>query len=51
MKTATTDRSHASELNPPENITPSIGTTINAILILAPLSLILIGLFSGLINP
>jgi len=43
--------SHASELNPPENITPSIGTTINAILILLPLSLILLGLFTGVINP
>ena len=43
--------SHASELNPPKNITPSIGTTINAILILLPLSLILLGLFTGVINP
>ncbi|AFY91661.1 hypothetical protein [Chamaesiphon minutus] len=43
--------SHASELNPPDNITPSIGTTINGILILLPLTLILVGLFSGVINP
>jgi hypothetical protein len=39
-----------SELNPPENITPSIKTTINAILILLPLALFLLGLFTGLIN-
>jgi hypothetical protein len=39
-----------SELNPPENITPSIGTTINAILILLPLSLFLLGLFTGFIR-
>jgi hypothetical protein len=47
----TTDRTHASELNPPDNITPSIGTTINGILILTPLTLLLIGLFFGVINP
>jgi hypothetical protein len=39
-----------SELNPPQNITPSIGTTINAILILLPLSLFLLGLFTGFIR-
>jgi hypothetical protein len=47
----TSNNSHASELNPPENITPSIGTTINGILILTPLTLILVGLFSGALNP
>ncbi|WP_310487627.1 purine permease [Chamaesiphon sp. VAR_69_metabat_338] len=46
-----TDRSHASELNPPDNITPSIGTTINGILILLPLTLVIVGLFFGVINP
>jgi hypothetical protein len=46
-----TDRSHASELNPPDNITPSIGTTINGILILTPLTLVLVGLFFGVLNP
>jgi hypothetical protein len=39
-----------SELTPP-NITPSVGTTINGILILLPLSLFLLGLFTGVINP
>jgi hypothetical protein len=39
-----------SELNPPENITPSIKTTTSAILILLPLSLFLLGLFTGLIK-
>lgn len=39
-----------SELTPP-NITPSIGTTINGILVLLPLSLFLLGLFTGVINP
>ncbi|WP_373542232.1 purine permease [Chamaesiphon sp.] len=47
----TSSNSHASELNPPENITPSIGTTINGILILLPLTLVLVGLFSHVINP
>jgi hypothetical protein len=44
------DSQYKSELNPPENITPSIGTTINAILILLPLSLILIGFYTGAID-
>ncbi len=39
-----------SELNPPENITPSIKTTINGILVLLPLSLFLLGLFTGIID-
>ena len=43
--------SHNSELNPPENTTPSVGTTINGILILMPLSLVIIGLYFGVINP
>jgi hypothetical protein len=44
------DTSHNSELNPPD-ITPSIGTTINSILILLPLTLILVGLYAGMLNP
>jgi hypothetical protein len=44
------DTTHNSELNPPD-ITPSIGTTINSILILLPLTLILIGLYAGTLNP
>jgi hypothetical protein len=40
-----------SELNPAEeNITPSIQTTLSGILILLPLALFLLGLFTGLIN-
>jgi hypothetical protein len=49
-KIAAKDSQHKSELNPPENITPSIGTTINAILILLPLSLILLGFYTGAID-
>ncbi len=47
---AAKDSQHKSELNPPENITPSIGTTINAILILLPLSLLLLGFYTGAID-
>jgi hypothetical protein len=43
--------SQTSELNPPENITPSINTTLSGILILLPLTLLLIGLYFGVINP
>jgi hypothetical protein len=50
-KVATADTQSNSELNPPENITPSTGTTISAILMLAPLSLFLIGLYFGVIDP
>jgi hypothetical protein len=50
-KVATADTNSKSELNPPENITPSTGTTINAVLILTPLSLFIIGLYFGVINP
>jgi hypothetical protein len=39
-----------SELHPPENITPSIGTTISGILVLLPLALLLVGLYSGVIG-
>ncbi len=40
----------SSELNPPDNITPSIQTTINGILILLPLSLLIVGIYSGAID-
>jgi hypothetical protein len=39
-----------SELTPP-NITPSVSTTMSGILVLLPLSLFLLGLFTGVINP
>jgi hypothetical protein len=40
-----------SELNPPENITPSVGTVLSGIMILLPLGVFLIGLYSGAIKP
>jgi hypothetical protein len=40
-----------SELNPPSNITPSTGTVVSGILLLLPLFLLFIALYSGLINP
>jgi hypothetical protein len=39
-----------SELNPPENITPSIKTTLNGILVLLPFALFFLGLFTGIID-
>jgi hypothetical protein len=39
-----------SELTSP-NITPSVSTTMSGILVLLPLSLFLLGLFTGVINP
>lgn len=36
-----------SELNPPENITPSVSTTISGILLLLPLFLLIVGVYSG----
>jgi hypothetical protein len=42
---------HRSELNPPENITPSIATTLAGIMVLLPLSVFLIGLYSGVLRP
>ena len=49
-KVAAANPQYKSELNPPENITPSTGTTVNTILILTPLSLVLIGLYFGWID-
>jgi hypothetical protein len=39
-----------SELNPPSNITPSVGTTLGGILFFVPLTLLLVGFYSGLIK-
>jgi hypothetical protein len=36
-----------SELNPPNNITPSVATTLSGLLILLPLGVFLIGMYSG----
>ncbi len=44
MKTNSPKRS---ELNPPDNITPSLGTTLSGIMVLLPLGVFLIGLYSG----
>ena len=40
-----------SELNPPENITPSVKTITSTLLILLPIFLLFLGLFAGLIKP
>lgn len=39
-----------SELNPPVNITPSVKTTMTGIIVLLPLSLLLLGLFTGFLK-
>ena len=44
------DTSRRSELNPPENITPSVGTTLSGILIFLPLVLVLVYLYSSAIR-
>jgi hypothetical protein len=49
-KIAAKNSQYKSELNPPENITPSIGTVINAILIFTPLTLVLLGFYTGAID-
>jgi hypothetical protein len=36
-----------SELHPPDNITPSVGTVLSGIMFLLPLGVFLIGLYSG----
>ena len=43
--------SSASELNPPKNITPSTKTVLTGILILMPLTLALVGFYTGGLNP
>jgi hypothetical protein len=40
-----------SELNPPDNITPSVATTLSGMLILLPLGVFLIGMYSGAFSP
>jgi hypothetical protein len=40
-----------SELNPPDNITPSVATVLSGIMILLPLGVFLIGLYSGTLKP
>jgi hypothetical protein len=36
-----------SELNPPDNITPSVATVLSGMMVLLPLGVFLIGLYSG----
>ncbi len=43
--------SNPSELNPPQNITPSTGTVLSALAVLLPITLLFLGLFTGMINP
>jgi hypothetical protein len=40
-----------SELNPPENITPSKGTVFSALAVLVPIFLLFLGFFTGVLNP
>jgi hypothetical protein len=40
-----------SELNPPDNITPSLATTLSGIMVLLPIGVFLIGLYSGVFKP
>ncbi len=43
--------SNKSELHPPENITPSTGTVFSALAVLLPITLLFLGLFTGILNP
>ncbi len=43
--------SKSSELNPPENITPSAKTVFSALAVLLPITLLFLGLFTGALNP
>ncbi|WP_431628693.1 hypothetical protein [Alkalinema pantanalense] len=45
-----TPTSQASELNPPYNITPSFKSIMTGILTLLPLTILLVGFYSGAIN-
>ena len=49
MKTNTS--SQGSELKPPYNITPSTKTTVTGILVLLPVTLFVLGIATGAINP
>jgi hypothetical protein len=40
-----------SELNPPDNITPSVATTLSGIMVLLPIAVFLIGLYTGTFKP
>lgn len=40
-----------SELNPPENITPSIGTVFSGIIVLLPLTVFLVSYYVGAFKP
>jgi hypothetical protein len=46
-----TNAPRTSELHPPDNITPSVGTVLSGIMILLPLGVFLIGLYSGAFRP
>ncbi len=46
-----TRSSNMSELHPPENITPSTGTVFSALAVLVPITLLFLGLFTGVLNP
>jgi hypothetical protein len=50
-KNMKTNTAKDSELKPPYNITPSTKTTLTGILILLPLTLFFLSLFTGLIKP
>ena len=39
-----------SKLNPPENITPSLGMTITGLLVLLPIFLLFLGMFTGVLK-
>jgi hypothetical protein len=43
--------SKSSELHPPDNITPSTGTVFSALAVLLPITLLFLGLFTGVLNP
>lgn len=43
--------SNPSELNPPQNITPSKGTIFSVLAVSLPITLLFLGLFTGIINP
>jgi hypothetical protein len=40
-----------SELQPPENITPSKGTIFSVLAVGIPITILFVGLFSGTFNP
>ena len=42
--------SQSSNLNPPENITPSVGATLTGLSVLLPIFLLFLGFFTGFIN-